>query len=155
MIKIISAQTQDHINEIHQLFLDYEQFLGVDLCFQGFEEELAKLPGKYAPPKGALLIAVDEKNVAGCVAVRELENDICEMKRLFVRPQYRGNGIGRMLAKAIIDEAVKIGYNRMRLDTLNTLKEAMKLYESLGFKRIAPYYDNPLPNVVYWEIELV
>ena len=151
---IIRAQTPEQIEEVRKLFREYERFLNVDLCFQKFDEELAGLPGKYAPPDGALFIAVDGKKIAGCVALRKLEDGICEMKRLFVRTQFRGKGVGRLLAKRIIDEAVTLGYKIMRLDTLDRLKEAMSLYESLGFKRIDAYYDNPLHGVVYWELKL-
>ena len=154
MIEIIRAKTAEHLNEIRRLFREYEAYLGVDLCFQNFEKELKNLPGKYAPPTGALLVAMDDENTVGCVAVRELKDGICEMKRLFVRPQFRRRGIGRMLANAIIENAKKLGYSRMRLDTLSTLKEAMTLYVSLGFQTIEPYYHNPLPDVVYWELEL-
>jgi len=153
-MEIIRAATGVHLNEIRALFREYEAFLGVDLCFQGFEEELAGLPGKYAPPKGAILMAVDGRATAGCVAVRALEAGVCEMKRLYVRPPYRGLGLGRRLAGAIVEEAARIGYSRMRLDTLEALHEAMKLYESMGFEKIEPYYDNPLPGVVYWGLEL-
>jgi len=153
-MEIIHVKTAKHLDEIRQLFRKYENFLGVDLCFQGFEEELARLPGEYAPPKGSLLLAVDGKNTAGCVAVREFNCDVCEMKRLYLRPKYRGVGLGRKLAKKIIEEAERIGYSSIRLDTLKNLKEAMGLYESLGFKRVDPYYENPLPDVIYWELQL-
>jgi putative acetyltransferase len=153
-MKMVRAHTLDEIEAVQNLFREYEQFLGVDLCFQSFDEELASLPGKYGPPDGVLLIAIDDKNFAGCVALRKLEEGICEMKRLFVRSKYRGQGLGRRLAKQIIDEAVKLGYSSMRLDTLNKLIEAMRLYESLGFKRRDPYYHNPLSGVLYWELEL-
>jgi ribosomal protein S18 acetylase RimI-like enzyme len=153
-MEIIHIKTAKHLDEIRQLFREYENFLGVDLCFQGFEEELARLPGEYAPPKGTLLLAVDGKNTAGCVALREFKGDACEMKRLYLRPEYRGVGLGRKLAKKIIEEAERIGYSSIRLDTLKNLKEAMGLYASLGFKRVDPYYDNPLPGVIYWELQL-
>ncbi len=153
-MEIIHVKTAKHLNEICQLFREYENFLGVDLCFQGFEEELARLPGEYAPPKGSLLLAVDGKNTAGCVAVREFNGDVCEMKRLYLRSKYRGVGLGRKLAEKIIEEAARIGYSSIRLDTLKNLKEAMGLYKSLGFKRVDPYYDNPLPGVTYWELQL-
>ncbi len=153
-MKVIRAQTPTQIEEVRRLFREYETFLGVDLCFQNFEEELAGLPGKYAPPRGAILIATDGHEVAGCVALRKLEAEVCEMKRLFVRPEYKGQGLGRILAERIIDEATQLGYSLMWLDTLARLKEAMRLYESLGFRRRKPYYHNPLPGVVYLELEL-
>ncbi|RLB22545.1 MAG: GNAT family N-acetyltransferase [Deltaproteobacteria bacterium] len=153
-MKIIRAETAEHIEGIRRLFREYERFLGVDLCFQAFEEELAGLPGKYAPPDGALLVAMEGQELAGCVALRRLEQGVCEMKRLFVKEQYRGKGIGRALAKGIIEEAARLGYSLMRLDTLDWLKEAMRLYESLGFRKTEPYYTNPLPGVVYWELEI-
>ncbi|GAH35199.1 unnamed protein product [marine sediment metagenome] len=136
------------------MFREYEKFLGVDLCFQSFEEELAELPGKYAPPRGALLLARQAEHTAGCVAVRDLVHGICEMKRLFVRPKYRGCGLGRVLAREIIEAAIELGYSHMRLDTLDWLRRAMRLYESLAFKQIKAYYNNPLPGVVYWELDL-
>jgi putative acetyltransferase len=153
-MNITQAQTPEQINEVRRLFREYERFLAVDLCFQGFEEELAGLPGKYAPPSGAIFIAADVQSVAGCVALRKLDDGICEMKRLFVAPQYRGQGLGRLLAERAVNEAIALGYTVMRLDTLQKLKEAMKLYESLGFRRRNPYYDNPLSGVVYWELNL-
>jgi len=153
-VNIIAAQTPHQIHETRRLFREYEQFLAVDLCFQNFEEELAGLPGKYAAPEGALLIAIDGQESAGCVALRKLEDGVCEMKRLFIRPVYRKQGLGRVLARRIIEEAGLLGYKWMRLDTLERLTEAMRLYESLGFRRINPYYENPLPDVVYWELKL-
>jgi GNAT superfamily N-acetyltransferase len=134
------------------LFREYERFLKVDLCFQGFAEELATLPGRYAPPQGRLLLAQVGEQAAGCVALRPLqEAGVCEMKRLFVRPAYRGQGLGYRLATQIIHEATALDYAVMRLDTLDTLERAMQLYETLGFRRCAPYYANPLPGVMYWE----
>ena len=143
-----------HLPEIRSLFREYEAFLDVDLCFQGFEEELADLPGIYTPPKGALLVALVNNQVAGCVALRPLSNGDCEMKRLFVRPKYRGLGLGRELACRIIEESKEIGYERMKLDTLDFLEEAILLYKSLGFKQTGSYYDNPLEQVSYWELDL-
>jgi putative acetyltransferase len=153
-MNIIHVQTPQHVEEIRSLFREYEQFLNVDLCFQGFEEELAGLPGRYGPPAGALLMALDGEYAAGCVALREIDEGVCEMKRLYVRPGYRGDGIGRQLAQSIIDQAISLGYTLMRLDTLDTLKQAMGLYSSFGFTKTAPYYDNPLEGVVYWELPL-
>ena len=148
------AQSPAEIDEVRRLFREYERFLGVDLCFQSFEEELAQLPGKYAPPSGGLLIGVMDGVLQGCVAVRGLDEEVCEMKRLFVRPQARGTGMGRRLAEEIIALARGLGYRWMRLDTLERLVEAMQLYQSLGFQRRAPYYANPLPGVVYLELAL-
>ncbi len=153
-MEIIRARTAEHLERVRDLFREYERFLGVDLCFQEFEEELACLPGQYAPPEGRLLIAVEGRDVAGCVAARKLGDGACEMKRLYVRPQYRGRGLGRDLAREIIREAAALGYAVMRLDTLARLKEAMTLYQSLGFRQTQPYYENPLPEVVYWELPL-
>ena len=150
-MKILQAQTADEIEAVRALFREYQQFLGVDLCFQGFGEELAALPGCYAPPKGRLLLARDGAHAAGGVALRPLEDGACEMKRLFVRPAYRGRGLGRRLAARIVSEATASGYAVMRLDTLDSLDGAMWLYESLGFRRRPPYYANPLPGAVYWE----
>ena len=154
---ILPASTPQQLAQVRQLFVEYAQGLGVDLQFQGFEAELAGLPGKYAPPDGALLLAVDGEGAgepAGCVALRALGDPaekMCEMKRLYVRPQFRGRRVGRLLADAILTEAARLGYRGMRLDTLRTLTEAMGLYRALGFVEIPAYYDNPIPGVVYWE----
>jgi len=153
-MKIIHAEQPDEIEKIGCLFREYEKFLAVDLCFQDFEEELADLPGKYNAPDGALLMAVDGKEAAGCVALRKLSDDVCEMKRLFIRPKYRGRKLGKMLAEKIIEEAVKRGYSLMYLDTLEKLQEAIQLYKSLGFKETNSYYHNPLPGVLYWKLDL-
>ena len=152
-MEIIPATTEEHLRAVRALFREYMRFLDVDLCFQGFEEELAGLPGKYAPPEGALFLAVEGAEV-GCVALRALELGVCEMKRLFVRPEWRGRGLGRALAEAIIAAAAAKGYAVMRLDTLPKLQDAIRLYARLGFRTVAPYYLNPLPGVSYWEIEL-
>ena len=148
---IIQANTASDLEAARALFREYERFLNVDLCFQDFVEELATLPGRYAPPSGRLLLAVEGTDAAGCVALRALEDGVCEMKRLFVRPAYRGQELGYRLAMQIVNEATAMGYAIMRLDTLDTLERAMQLYETLGFRRCAPYYANPLPGVVYWE----
>ena len=153
-MRIEQARTAAEIEEVRNLFREYEALLDVDLCFQSFEEELAALPGKYAPPSGALLIGLEGDRTVGCVAVRKLDDDGCEMKRLFVKPEARGRGLGRQLAREIIGVARQLGYSLMRLDTLDRLTEAMRLYETLGFRRTEPYYENPLPGVVYWELEL-
>ena len=148
---IIQAQTAAEPDAVRELFGDYQRDLGVDLCFQGFTEELATLPGRYAPPGGRLLLAWAETEVAGCVALRALEDGVCEMKRLFVRPDYRGQGLGYRLAMQIVNEATALGYAIMRLDTLDTLDSAMRMYAAMSFQRRTPYYANPLPGVVYWE----
>lgn len=151
MVTIVPAATNERLEHVTALFREYEQSLGVDLSFQGFAQELASLPGAYAPPRGRLLIVMDGDAPAGCVALRPLGDDVCEMKRLYVRPSLRGRGAGRMLASRILEEARGIGYRTMRLDTLPHMKEAIALYEALGFRRIAPYYANPVPGAVYME----
>jgi GNAT superfamily N-acetyltransferase len=153
--KILPAITPEQIDTIRALFRSYEQFLNVDLCFQDFEAELAGLPGRYAPPEGALLIAVLGDEAAGCVAMRKHQQGVCEMKRLFVRPSYRRCGIGRRLLRAVIEAAKDAGYTDMVLDTLTSLGPAMRLYERIGFQPRAPYNENPLPDVVYWELNLL
>ncbi len=154
MSTIISARARNHIQIIRKLFREYEAFLQVDLCFQQFEEELGGLPGKYAAPQGALLLAMVDGRAAGCVAMRPLEEGICEMKRLFVRPAYLGLGIGGQLARTVIEQARDAGYSHMYLDTLETLRPALTLYRGLGFVERPAYYDNPLPGVVYLELRL-
>lgn len=150
-VAIVPAATERDVECVRELFCEDERSLGVDLCFQGFEEELASLPGRYAPPRGRLLVALDGDEPGGCVALRAIGDDVCEMKRLYLRPGLRGRGVGRALANRIIDEARAIGYRAMRLDTLPAMKEAIALYETLGFRRIAPYYANPVPGALYME----
>ena len=150
-MRIIPAHTAAELDAVRELFGEYQRGLGVDLGFQGFAEELATLPGRYAPPGGRLLLAMDGTHAAGCVALRALEGEVCEMKRLFVRPAYRGHGLGLRLAMQIVSEAPALGYRLMRLDTLDTLDSAMRMYAGLGFQRRMPYYANPLPGVVFWE----
>jgi putative acetyltransferase len=149
------AEDEAAVAEVRRLFVEYARFLGVDLCFQGFEQELAELPGAYAPPDGRLLLAVADGKPVGCVALRKLESGICEMKRLYVQPGFRGQGLGRRLAEEIIREARGIGYQTMRLDGLASLKEAAALYRSLGFVEIQPYRFNPLPDAVFMELALL
>lgn len=153
-MNIYQAKAEKDINEVQLLFREYETALGVDLCFQSFSEELAGLPGKYAPPQGALLLAETGRGVAGCVALRKIGEHACEMKRLFVRPEYRAQGIGRKLAQEIINRACAAGYREIFLDTLSGLEKALTLYRSLGFRETVPYYNNPLSGVVYLRLDL-
>jgi putative acetyltransferase len=155
MLSISFALSSAEIDLVRTLFREYETWLNMDLCFQGFEQELATLPGRYAPPGGALLLAYHDGAPAGCIALRGIDAEVCEMKRLFVRPAFRGLGIGRALAERVLDEARRAGYRIMRLDTLDFLREAIALYEALGFRRIEPYYANPLEGVIYWEKDLI
>lgn len=149
--------TADHLDIARSLLLEYArelQGLGVSLCFQDFEEEVGSLPGKYAMPEGNLLLALDGSDALGCVAVRRHRGGTCEMKRLYIRPEHRGHGLGRWLAEAIVASARQLGYRRMVLDTVGSMKAAVTLYESMGFRRIPAYYHNPLPDVVYMELAL-
>ena len=155
-MRLLFANSSKHIQIARELFREYQTFLGVDLCFQGFEEELANLPGKYAEPIGAIILAEHDGQFIGCVAVRPIKDapETCEMKRLYVKDGYRGLSAGRKLAEAIITKSRELGYKTMQLDTLERLDRAMTLYEKLGFKKIQPYYANPLSEVVYWELDL-
>jgi len=149
------ASSPAQIEQIRNLFLDYAKSLGFSLCFQNFDQELATLPGHYAPPKGRLLLAEYEGHVAGCVALREFEGDICEMKRLYLRPAFRGKGLGRAIAEHLIVEARKIGYTRMRLDTVESvMQDAVAMYRRLGFREIPPYRENPIAGALYMELDL-
>ncbi len=152
---IFQAESPSQIAQARELFLEYAQSLGFSLCFQNFDKELAGLPGDYAPPDGRLLLAEFEGQFAACVALHKLGPDICEMKRLYLRPQFRGKGLGRTLAERIISEARQIGYRRMRLDTVEpVMKDAVAMYRRLGFKEIAPYCANPMAGAMYMELTL-
>ena len=151
---LIEAHLEQYIDDVRAIFLEYAEWLGFDLCFQGFDQELAELPGGYSPPAGRLFLAVIEDRIAGCVALRKLDPDVCEMKRLYVRPAFRGQGLGKVLAKAVIDEARKIGYERMRLDTLPSMTAAVGLYQALGFADVEPYRYNPIEGARYMELML-
>jgi len=142
------------VAQIRALFQEYAAESKIDLCFQNFEAELAGLPGSYTPPTGRLLLAFADSQAAGCGALREFAPGICEMKRLYVRPAFRGRGIGKALAARVIEEARACCYDRMRLDTLSRMIAAVTLYESLGFQRIEAYRPNPLEDVVYMELKL-
>ena len=149
------AESPAQIAHARVLFLEYAQSLGFSLCFQNFDKELAELPGDYAPPEGRLLLAEYEGQLAGCVALHKLDTAICEMKRLYLRPQFRGKRLGRALAERIITEARQIGYRHMRLDTVEpVMKDAVAMYRMLGFKEIAPYCPNPIAGALYMELEL-
>jgi ribosomal protein S18 acetylase RimI-like enzyme len=149
------AESAAEIAQARELFLEYAQSLGFSLCFQNFDQELANLPGDYAPPDGRLLLAEFEGQVAGCVALHKLEEGICEMKRLYLRPQFRGKGLGRALANRIIAESRGIGYQRMRLDTVEpVMKDAVGMYRRIGFREISPYCANPVAGALYMELLL-
>ena len=153
-IDIVPATSADQIVTARRLFKEYEASLGIELSFQGFAQEVAGLPGAYAPPAGRLFLAADGAESAGCVALRPLGGGICEMKRLYLRPTARGARLGRRLAETVILEARAIGYARMRLDTLPSMKEAFALYQSLGFREIAPYCENPIAGTRFMELSL-
>ena len=153
-LSIIDVGTGDDLEEARTIFQEYADTLGSDICLQNFAEELATLPGGYARPEGRLLLAMVEDHVAGCAALRALSAGTAEMKRVYVRPAFRGLGLGRKLVESILDESRAAGYRRVRLDTLRTMLGAQQLYRELGFRQIAPYVDNPVPEAVYLELEL-
>ena len=154
MIEIIEANTDKLIAKAKELFQEYAESLGFDLCFQNFEQELNDFPGQYSPPRGRLFLAVSENQPIGCVALRDFGRDMCEMKRLYVRPDFRGQKVGRLLAETVINTAKEIGYDCMRLDTVPSMKSANLLYKSLGFKEIKPYRPNPIEGALYLELSL-
>ncbi len=155
MIEIAQAETPEQIEEIRKLFREYENWLDIDLCFQDFEKELASLPGKYAKPDGRLFLIYKKNLSAGCIALRKIDAETCEMKRLYVREQFRGLSLGKMLIEKLFKEAQVIGYEKMRLDTLpDKMPSAVKLYKSYGFCEIPPYYDNPHRQTLFMELDL-
>jgi GNAT superfamily N-acetyltransferase len=153
-VSIVRVESDQHLNAIRMLFLEYAESLDFDLDFQDFKDELIRLPGEYASPEGCLMIAFWQGEPAGCVGLRKLEKDICEMKRLYVRSRYRALGVGKVLAESIIREATVRAYKRMRLDTVPSMKAARRLYVSMGFKEIEPYCYNPIRGATFWEKKL-
>jgi len=159
-LDFIQAGSVEEMDAARILFREYGASLGFSLCFQEFDKELAQLPGTYAPPQGRLMLAIDaagigQQKYAGCVALRALEKDVCEMKRLYVRPECRGRGLGQALIEEIIAAACQIGYLRMRLDTVpGVMDAAIKMYRERGFREIPPYAHNPVPGAIFMELEL-
>jgi ribosomal protein S18 acetylase RimI-like enzyme len=157
-IQLVEAANPSLVTTARSLFREYAGTLDVDLCFQNFEAELAALPGEYATPGGALLVAVVDGEAAGCGAFRALPDadypNACEMKRLFVRPAFRRTGLGRQLAQRLMDLATQAGYSHLLLDTLDTMEAAREMYASLGFEEIPPYYFNPIPGAHYLKVDL-
>lgn len=154
MRQIIQVVSGAHVELARALFIEYASSLNVSLSYQNFESELANLPGEYSPPKGALLIALENDQSAGCVALRKLTEDTCELKRLYVRPSLRRKGLGKSLVQSAIDQARRSGYVRLRLGTLPTMREALSLYRSLDFRQIKPYKLTPLRSAVFMELQL-
>jgi putative acetyltransferase len=153
--RIVPAEERAQIDQVRTLFREYASSLGFSLCFQSFDAELAGLPGEYSPPAGQLLLAFYDSTAAGCVALRKLEDGICEMKRLYVRPEFRGQGLGRDLVLRLIEQTRHSWYGRIRLDTIAaSMAEAVGLYRSLGFREIPPYCRNPIPGAIYLELDI-
>lgn len=165
-IAIIDASTTSHLDAARAMFREYEKDIGISLCFQGFEQELATLPGRYAPPRGRLYLLMDTGSAVGCIALRDITDDlrletrrgtvppICEMKRLYIRPSHRGRGLGRILAERLVADARAIGYHAMRLDTLETWLPAVELYRSLGFQPTERYNDDTDPHTLFMALDL-
>ncbi|MCB1694422.1 MAG: ATP-dependent Clp protease adaptor ClpS [Planctomycetes bacterium] len=149
------TESPEHMEKVRELFREYAAEIGIDLAFQGFEQELAELPGCYAAPKGCILLAGVEGEIAGCIAVRPLAERTCEVKRMYVKPAYRGLGVARTLVSEALGFATETRYLQVLLDTLESMKPARKLYESFGFRETDPYYKNPLPDVVFYELDLL
>ncbi|UCD62598.1 MAG: GNAT family N-acetyltransferase [Candidatus Zixiibacteriota bacterium] len=151
MLEIVPADTPSQLATVRELFLEYADSLNFELNFQSFDRDINELPGKYAPPEGRLYLARWDGKVAGCIALKKLGPDTCELKRLWVKPAFRGKKIGRALAERVIADAREIGYRKMMLDTIDTMIEAMTLYQSLGFEKTVPYYDNPVKGATHFE----
>ncbi|MGO0883342.1 GNAT family N-acetyltransferase [Clostridioides difficile] len=154
ILKFVEANDLENLENVKILFTEYSNSLNIDLCFQDFNNELKTLPGKYKKPSGSLILAFVDENLAGCVALKKLEDDVCELKRLYVRDKFRGLKIGKILLEEIVKEAKNIGYTYMRLDTLPSMKSAQGLYEKIGFYDINPYTYNPIEGARYMELKL-
>jgi len=159
MLRIVPALSEEAISQTRNLFREYSRMPGVALCMEDFEREVGALPGSYTPPDGRLLLAIHQnpenrEEAIGCAALRKLQQEVCEMKRVYVQPAFRGHGAGRKLVEELVVEARSIGYARIVLDTLPTMGEAHKLYRSLGFREIPAYWNNPIPGVLYFGLEL-
>jgi len=151
----IEAITDKHFKDTKNIFMEYQKNININLSFQNFKKELDDIPGKYSSPYGSIILVYDNHICIGCVALRPISNEICEMKRLFVKKGYRGKHIGKELCKRIIKKAIEIGYSKMRLDTLSTMKSAVNIYKMIGFKEIESYYNNPIATAKYFEYELI
>jgi putative acetyltransferase len=154
MLTIEPVRKNDDVAEVRRLFQEYADSIDTDLCFQGFAAELAGLPGDYTPPRGELLLAQWDGRPVGCVALRPLDEQVCEMKRLFVEPEFRAHGVGRVLVERVIETGKALGYRSMRLDSLPSMERAIALYRQLGFRDTAPYRHNPVAGTVYLELSL-
>lgn len=150
MLEVIEAKP-DQVNAIRELFLEYANSLEFDLGFQGFQSEIDSLPGNYSAPKGCVLLALKNSELAGCVALKPIDEEICEMKRLFVRPKFQGHGIGRTLVQKILKRAADMGYGKIRLDTVPSMRAAIEMYRAFGFYSIPAYRENPVPGTSYLE----
>jgi putative acetyltransferase len=152
---LIQASSTEEIQQARRLFEEYASWVEISLCFQNFDQEVANLPGDYAPPSGRVFLAIEDDKVMGCVALRKIGEGIGEMKRLYVRPEFRGRGFGRTLAEKLIAEAKQIGYTSLQLDTLpGKMDQAIAMYRALGFKEILPYYRNPVEGATFMELVL-
>lgn len=154
MINYITSKTEQCFAEAKELFLEYKDSLNLDLCFQNFNEEISDLPAQYSEPNGCIILCYEDDKPIGCIGLKKFSEGVCEMKRLYLRKEARGKGIGRNLAEKIIEKAKEFGYKKMQLDTLETMKEAIALYKSMGFKEIPPYRFNPVKGVIYMELDL-